>query len=82
MKKKAKSFFNSMFKDIPNVFTQHKSYLVENILPDLVSGRLKESEYPIAFHRDDVNFHAKPTIIVFQIGGTTFTESAECAQFG
>lgn len=41
MKKKAKSFFDSLFKDVPNVFTQHKSYLVETILPDIVSGRLK-----------------------------------------
>ncbi len=41
IKKKASSFFEKMFKDVPNVYTQHKSYLAEVILPDIVSGRLK-----------------------------------------
>jgi vacuolar protein sorting-associated protein 45 len=27
IKKKAKSFFDNLFKDVPNVYTQHKSYL-------------------------------------------------------
>ena len=43
IKKKAKSFFDSLFKDVPNVYTQHKSYLAEAIMPELVSGRLRET---------------------------------------
>lgn len=40
IKKKAKTFFDSLFKDVPNVYTQHKSYLAEAILPEVVAGRL------------------------------------------
>ena len=40
--KKAKSIFNNLlFKDIPNVYTQHKCYLFEALLPDILSGRVK-----------------------------------------
>lgn len=39
--KKAKSFFKDMFKDVPNVYTQHKCYLFEALLPDILSGRVK-----------------------------------------
>ena len=35
-----------MLKDVPNVYTQHKPYLFEQILPDLLSDKLKESDYP------------------------------------
>lgn len=74
--KKAKSFFKDLlFKDVPNVYTQHKCYLFEALLPDLLSGRIKETEYPIAFEGSDVKGNGKPIVIVFQVGGTTFAES-------
>ena len=28
-----------------------------------------------------MNYQSKPTVIVFQIGGTTFSEAAECAVY-
>lgn len=37
IKKKAKSYFDRMLKDVPNVYTQHKPYLFEEILPDLIN---------------------------------------------
>lgn len=41
IRKKAKSYFDRMLKDVPNVYTQHKPYLFEQILPDLVAEKLK-----------------------------------------
>ena len=80
--KKAKSFFKDLlFKDVPNVYTQHKCYLFEALLPDLLSGRIKESEYPVMFGGSDVRGEGKPTVIVFQVGGTTFAENAEAMEY-
>ena len=41
IKKKAKSYFDRMLKDVPNVYTQHKPYLFEEIIPELIAERLK-----------------------------------------
>lgn len=41
IKKKAASYFNKMLKDVHNVYTQHKPYLFEEILPDLIAEKLK-----------------------------------------
>jgi hypothetical protein len=43
LKKKAVSFFERILKDVPSVFTGHKPYLFENVLPDLIFDRAKES---------------------------------------
>lgn len=32
-KKKATSYFDRIFSDVPNVYTQHKPYLFENLIP-------------------------------------------------
>lgn len=32
-KKKAFSYFDRILKDVPNVYTQHKPYIFENVLP-------------------------------------------------
>ena len=36
IKKKAKSYFDRMLKDVPNVYTQHKPNIFEETLPDLL----------------------------------------------
>ena len=41
IKKKAKSYFDRMLKDVPNVYTQHKPHLFEEIIPELIAERLK-----------------------------------------
>ena len=35
-KKKALSYFDRILKDVPNVYTQHKPFLMEHVLPDLL----------------------------------------------
>lgn len=71
IKKKAKSYFDRMLKDVPNVYTQHKPYLFEQILPDLLSDKLKESDYPICFNRR-VQSGKRPVVIAFFVGGVTY----------
>ena len=41
IRKKAKSYFDRMLKDVPNVYTQHKPYIFEQILPEYISEKLK-----------------------------------------
>jgi len=61
-------------KDVPNIFAQHKPYLV-NILNSVNEGTLKESE----FVATDLNyFKEKPNeIIIFILGGATYEEARE-----
>jgi hypothetical protein len=35
-KKKAASYFDRIFSDVPNVYTQHRPYLFENVIPELL----------------------------------------------
>lgn len=63
-----------MLKDVPNVYTQHKPYLFEEIIPDLINQKLKESDYPFAMVRKGNNNRmGKPIVIVFVVGGITYT---------
>lgn len=41
LKKKAVSYFERILKDVPCVYTQHKPYLFENVLPELLQERVK-----------------------------------------
>lgn len=41
LKKKALSYFDRILKDVPNVYTQHKPFLLENVLPDILQERVK-----------------------------------------
>lgn len=43
LKKKAVSFFERILKDVPSVFTGHKPYLFENVLPDIIFDRTREN---------------------------------------
>ena len=67
---------NLNLKGVENVYTQHSPRL-ENILQNLIKGRLKEIQYPfLEGHTRD-----KPQdIIVFMIGGTTYEEAKMVAQ--
>ena len=67
---------NLNLKGVENVYTQHSPRL-ENILQNLIKGRLKEIQYPfLEGHTRD-----KPQdIVVFMIGGTTYEEAKMVAQ--
>lgn len=73
IKKKALSYFDHIFKDVPNVYTQHKPYLFENVIPDFVQDKVKESEYRTAFPGRGGMGRGKPLIIIFYVGGATYT---------
>ena len=75
IKKKAKSYFDRMLKDVPNVYTQHKPHIFEEILPDIISERLKESDYPTIFNGRNAMGKQRPVVIIFFVGGATYTEA-------
>lgn len=81
IKKKAKSYFDKILKDVPNVYTQHRPYLFEEILPDLLNEKLKESDYPIVFNRRAPTRNTRPVVIVFFVGGATYTEAKEADDY-
>lgn len=67
-----------MMKDVPNVYTQHKPYIFEELIPDLLAEKLKESDYPTIFHGKSFNgmySKVRPVVIVFVVGGATYIES-------
>ena len=75
------SAFNSLksaFKEVKNVFTQHKSCM-HSVIEQIVKGKLSESDFPYA------GVSPKDTkttdIIVFIIGGATYQEAKEIAEF-
>jgi vacuolar protein sorting-associated protein 45 len=41
LKKKAKSYFERMLKDVPNVYTQHKPHVFEETIPDIITKKIK-----------------------------------------
>jgi vacuolar protein sorting-associated protein 45 len=64
-------------KGVENVYTQH-SPVLENILQNLIKGRLKEQQYP--FVEGDGTTRDKPQdIIIFMIGGVTYEEAKTVA---
>ena len=73
LKKKAFSYFDRILKDVPNVYTQHKPYLFEHTIPDFLLDRVKENEYRTAFAGRQSYSRSKPLVIVFYVGGTTYT---------
>ena len=77
LKKKAKSYFEKLMKDVPNVYTQHRPYIFEEVLPEFSSGKVvSEENYRVAFNgRGIVTGKNKPIIIVFFVGGATYTEA-------
>ena len=77
LKKKALSYFDRILKDVPNVYTQHKPYMFEHVIPDILQDRVKEGEYRTAFAGRQSHSRNKPLVIVFYVGGTTYTEAAE-----
>ena len=81
LKKKAFSYFDRIFKDVPNVHTQHKPYLFEHTIPDILLDRVKENEYRTAFSGRQSYSRNKPLVIVFYVGGTTYTEAKEAEAF-
>jgi vacuolar protein sorting-associated protein 45 len=72
-KKKAASYFDRIFSDVPNVYTQHRPYLFENVIPDLLQDRVKENDYRTAFNGRAGNPRSKPVVIIFYVGGVTYT---------
>ena len=83
LKKKAKSYFDRLMKDVPNVYTQHRPYIFEEVIPDFASGKIvNEENYRIAFNgRGIVTGKQRPVIIVFFVGGATYTEAKEADEF-
>lgn len=71
---RAKYHFNTVMKNVPNVFTQHQSHL-STLIDQLLKLKLKEAEFPATstFNpRESIS-----TVIVFVIGGATFEEAKE-----
>lgn len=78
IKKKAGSYFKRIFKDVPNVYTQHKPHLFEEVIPEFIQNRVKESNFKTLFNgRNSISKNTKPLIIVFYVGGITYTEAKE-----
>jgi len=70
--------FNQAFKEIPNVFTQHKS-LMYNILDSAAKGKLKDLDFPST--NADIANEGIEDIIVFIVGGATYQEAKEVHEF-
>lgn len=74
----ALDIFTSNFKDVKNVFTQHKSCM-RSIIEQMTNGKLSETEFPFVANSPA---NTKTTdIIVFIVGGATFQEAKEVAEF-
>jgi hypothetical protein len=74
----AGSMIQRGFKDVENVYTQHKS-LVATIADQLMKGKLEEAVYP-AFDASRHSSQARDTIphaVIFIIGGATFEETRD-----
>lgn len=72
-----KRFFKGL-SGVDNVYTQHKP-LLQEILEEIVKGRLKENLYP-CMGLNNINTRCQD-IIVFIIGGTTYEESLAVHSF-
>jgi vacuolar protein sorting-associated protein 45 len=75
IKKKASSYFKRILKDVPNVYTQHKPHIFEEVLPSFVQNRVNENDYRTSFMGRSSSGRNKPLIIVFYVGGVTYTEA-------
>jgi vacuolar protein sorting-associated protein 45 len=81
LKKKALSYFDRILKDVPNVYTQHRPHLFEHVLPEFLQDRVKETDYRTAFAGRQSYSRSRPLIIVFFVGGTTYTEAKEAEAY-
>jgi vacuolar protein sorting-associated protein 45 len=75
---RATRVFKEAFKNIPNVFTQHKS-LMFSIIESAIKGTLKDLDYPATL--ENVPMEKAKDIIVFIVGGATYQESREVSLF-
>jgi len=75
IKKKASSYFKRILKDVPNVFTQHKPHIFEEVIPTFIQNRVNENDYKTIFTGRSSSGRNKPLIIVFFVGGVTYTEA-------
>ena len=73
IKKKASSYFKRILKDVPNVYTQHKPHIFEEVLPTFIQNRVNENDYKTIFNGRASSGRNKPLIIVFYVGGVTYT---------
>lgn len=75
---KTLNIFRSAFKDVQNVFTQHKSCMSQ-IIDLQMKGKLSVADFPYLSYTPE----EKKTndIIVFIIGGATYQEAKEVAEF-
>ena len=74
----ALNIFRSTFNDVQNVFTQHKSSLC-SIIDLQMKGKLNVSDFPyVAMAPEEKKTN---DIIVFVIGGATYQEAKEVADF-
>lgn len=81
IKKKASSYFKRILKDVPNVYTQHKPHIFEEVLPCFIQNRVNENDYRTNFVGRSYSGRNKPLIIVFYVGGVTYTEAKEAEAF-
>ncbi|CAD8099685.1 unnamed protein product [Paramecium primaurelia] len=71
---KAQQKFKSVFKDVPNIYTQHQPYFL-TILEQILTNKIKDNEFPSTNLN---NFRERPTeIIIFYVGGISFEEVKE-----
>ncbi len=80
-KKKALSYFDRILSDVPNVYTQHKPYIIENVIPEILLDKVKEGDYKTAFNGRAGNNKNKPVVILFFVGGVTYTEAKEAEEY-
>jgi len=73
---RAKSRFTTVLKNVPNVYTQHESYLT-TIIDQALKGKLRENEFPAT---ESFNSREKlSNLYVFIVGGATYEEAKEVA---
>lgn len=86
----AKKLFGSVFGgDVKNVLLQHKSWLTSSILEQFSKGKLDQMQYPLYSDNGQEEYDDQrpgesscKTLIVFMVGGVTYEEAKEIAQFG
>jgi len=69
--------FKKGLRGVENVYTQHKPYL-RTVLEQVISGRLKETDYAFAGSQAGI---APRHIIVFIVGGATYEEACTVHEF-
>ncbi|OMJ69739.1 hypothetical protein SteCoe_32464 [Stentor coeruleus] len=75
---RARYHITTVMKNVPNVFTQHQSY-ISTLIDQALKQRLKDSEFPAtsAFNPKEIIAN----LVVFVIGGATYEEGKEIGVF-